>query len=211
VIAALDGPSARAAKAATATIPIVFQMAGDPVAAGLVASLARPGGNLSGVTTLGTALGPKRLELPHELVPRATGIGLLVNALGPVVAAAGEQTHPRAVAADDQPMTVVLDLMHPTWPCGRHSRPAWMRTSTAMIDRTTAGTLKIGSEDLAKWDCHGIFSGHSMKVRWRKKPSGAKTTWSRAALLSRCAIFSQPAFLQRRSGIMTRGAKALRR
>jgi putative tryptophan/tyrosine transport system substrate-binding protein len=83
MIVALDGPSARAAKVVTATIPVIFQMAGDPVAAGLVTSLARPGGNVSGVTTLGTALGPKRLELLHELIPTAPTIGLLVNATNP--------------------------------------------------------------------------------------------------------------------------------
>jgi putative ABC transport system substrate-binding protein len=96
VIVALDGPSARAAKAATTTIPIVFQMAGDPVAAGLVTNLARPGGNLSGVTTLGTALGPKRLELLHELIPTATTIGLLVNPTNPNADVLSKEMHAAA-------------------------------------------------------------------------------------------------------------------
>jgi putative tryptophan/tyrosine transport system substrate-binding protein len=80
VIAAIGGNLiASAAKSATTTIPIVFSTGGDPVQAGLVASLSRPGGNLTGVANLGTEIAPKRLELLHEVVPSATSIGLLVN------------------------------------------------------------------------------------------------------------------------------------
>jgi putative ABC transport system substrate-binding protein len=74
----------RAAKAATTTIPIVFHTAGDPVQSGLVASLNRPGDNLTGVTTLNVEVGPKRLELMHELLPPgATTIALLLNPNNP--------------------------------------------------------------------------------------------------------------------------------
>jgi putative ABC transport system substrate-binding protein len=79
VIAANSPAPVMAAKAATLTIPIVFATGYDPVAAGLVASLARPGGNLTGVTTLTAEVGPKRVELMHELMPAATSIALLVN------------------------------------------------------------------------------------------------------------------------------------
>ena len=85
VIAAGGSPSSAAVKAATATIPIVFETAGDPVTLGLVASLNRPGGNLTGVTNLNVEVGQKRLELLRELLPAATIIAVLVNPSAPAV------------------------------------------------------------------------------------------------------------------------------
>jgi putative ABC transport system substrate-binding protein len=86
VIAAAGGtPSAQAAKAATASIPIVFSVAVDPVMAGLVASLRRPGGNLTGVVNLNEETGPKRLEVLHELLPAVTDFAVLVDQTAPAL------------------------------------------------------------------------------------------------------------------------------
>ena len=79
VIAAIDTPAAIAAKAATTTVPVVFASGGDPVREGLVASLSRPGGNVTGDTFVSAALGTKGLGLLHELQPGAVRVGVLVD------------------------------------------------------------------------------------------------------------------------------------
>ena len=88
IVAAGGTPSALAAKAATAAIPIVFGVAVDPVEVGLVASLNRPGGNLTGVTNLNAKVGAKRLEVLHELLPSVRIVGALVDPTSPTLAEA---------------------------------------------------------------------------------------------------------------------------
>src|SRR5262245_16707397 len=86
IVSALGTATALAVKAATHTIPIVFSAGTDPVGAGIVASLSRPGGNITGVNFMSSELGAKRLGVLQELVPRATRIALLVNRTNPVAA-----------------------------------------------------------------------------------------------------------------------------
>ncbi|MGB8556110.1 MAG: ABC transporter substrate-binding protein, partial [Pseudolabrys sp.] len=108
VIAATGGEiSGRAAKAETSTIPIVFTAGSDAVKGGLVASLNRPGGNVTGVSLLGMALDAKRLQLLHELVPRATTIGIMANPKSPALA---ELPNMKVAAEANGQRLVVLEV-----------------------------------------------------------------------------------------------------
>jgi putative ABC transport system substrate-binding protein len=107
VVAAISGtPAALAAKAATTTIPIVFAIGGDPVAPGLVTSLSRPGGNVTGVSFYNSPLVTKRLDLARELVPEGSLIAVLVNPENPPSAAEGTAAQ-AAAAALGQPILIL--------------------------------------------------------------------------------------------------------
>jgi putative ABC transport system substrate-binding protein len=112
VIAAGDTPSTIAAKAATTTMPIVFAIGGDPVELGFVATLNRRGRNLTGVTNLGNEVGPKLLELLHELRPTATIMALLVNPTNPVVA----EPNARDMQVAARILGFQLHVLHATQP-----------------------------------------------------------------------------------------------
>jgi ABC-type uncharacterized transport system substrate-binding protein len=107
VLAATSTPAALAAKAATTTVPTVFTTASNPVEIGLVASLSRPGGNVTGATQLSVEVGPKRLELVRELIPTATIVGLLVNPTNPVA-----RTLSRDLQAAARTLGLQLDILH---------------------------------------------------------------------------------------------------
>ncbi|HET9816025.1 MAG TPA: ABC transporter substrate-binding protein [Xanthobacteraceae bacterium] len=128
-------PATLAAKAATTTIPIVFILSTDPVAAGLVASLNRPGGNVTGVTGLNVELAPKKLELLHELLPSATTLALLVNPTNPIAA----ENQSRTVAAAARTLGLQVHVLH-------SSAESDFNSVFARFAQTSAGALLIGSD-----------------------------------------------------------------
>jgi putative ABC transport system substrate-binding protein len=128
-----DTISALAAKAATSTVPIVFAGGGDPVAQGLVASMNRPGGNVTGVSFLGGVLGAKRLELLRQLVPKATTIAMLVSPDAPTTEA--ERRDVQAAAQTIGQQLIVVDI--------RNDRD--IETAFATIVQRAAGGLLVGA------------------------------------------------------------------
>jgi putative tryptophan/tyrosine transport system substrate-binding protein len=109
IVAGPGIPAALAAKSATTTIPIVFQSGADPVVTGLVTNLAQPGGNMTGVTNLDAQLGPKQLEILHELIPMATSIALLVNPANPA-----SETESKNMQTAARTLGLQLPLTHAT-------------------------------------------------------------------------------------------------
>jgi putative ABC transport system substrate-binding protein len=137
VIAAIGGlPSARAAKAATTAIPIVFVVGVDPIENGLVASLNRPGNNVTGVSVLNTELGAKRLELLHELVPTAAIVAALINPTNP-----DAETQSKTQQAAARALGLELHILHAST---RRDFDAVF----AAIAQLRAGALTIGSDQL---------------------------------------------------------------
>jgi putative ABC transport system substrate-binding protein len=128
-------PANLAAKKATDTIPIVFTTASDPVQIGLVSSFNRPGGNVTGVSQINVALGPKRLELAHELMPAAIGVALLVNPSDP---ARAEMLSKEVQAAADH-LGIQLHIL-------RAGTDPEIETAFAGFAQLKAGVLVIGGD-----------------------------------------------------------------
>jgi putative tryptophan/tyrosine transport system substrate-binding protein len=136
VLAAVGGtPAALAAKAATRTVPIVFEIASDPVELGLVQSLARPGGNVTGVTTLNAEVEPKRLEILCALVPTARIFALLVNPTNPALV----KSTTKAMQASADRLGVQLNVLHA-------STDRDLVSVFALMVQQQAGALAIGAD-----------------------------------------------------------------
>ena len=144
VLASLGIPAAAVAKAATPAIPVVFLTGLDPIEVGLVASLNRPGGNLTGVTTLNAGLLPKRLELLHEVVPAATVIGLLVNPTSP-----NAEPQSRDLQAAARALGLEIHVLHAT-------AENDLDAAFANLRQSRAGALVIGAD--------GFFIRHSKQL-----------------------------------------------
>ena len=134
IVAASGTPSVLAAKAATTTIPIVFAVGTDPIAFGLVASLNKPGGNLTGVTLLFDEVASKRLELAHELMPATTIIALLVNPTNP-----NSGTQSRDLQEAARKLALQLHTL-------RASTERDLDTVFATVAQLRAGALLIGGD-----------------------------------------------------------------
>jgi putative ABC transport system substrate-binding protein len=139
----VNGPAVLPAKAATTTIPIVFSTAVDPVELGIVASLNRPGGNVTGVTSLGSEVGPKRLELMHELVPTA----VIVALVNPTYLGAAAQS--RELLAAARTLGVQLHILNAS--ADRDFDPVF-----AKLMELRAGALVIASDT--------FFTGRSQEL-----------------------------------------------
>jgi ABC-type uncharacterized transport system substrate-binding protein len=132
-VIAANGPAAVAAKAATTLIPVV-STAADPVKIGLVASLNRPGGNLTGVALLSVELAPKKLQMLHELVPTVRTVGLLVNATNP-----NAETQSRDLQVAAQDLGLQLHVLH------ANSESDFDKAFAAMA-QLRVGALVIGTD-----------------------------------------------------------------
>jgi putative ABC transport system substrate-binding protein len=141
VIAATSTPANLVAKASTSTIPIIFTTGSDPVQLGLVASLNRPGGNVTGITQLTEEVGPKRVELAHELIPTATVIGLLINPGNSLAETMTAASRTAAVTLGLQ-----LNVLHA-------STEAELDIAFSTLLQMRAGALAIGGD--------AFFNGHA--------------------------------------------------
>ncbi len=144
IVAPGGAPGALAAKSATTTIPIVFEMGADPIAIGLVGNLNRPGGNLTGVSSLNVQVTPKRLEILHEAVPTAAEVAVLVNPTSPTA-----DSQLRSLQAAARALGLQLHVLHA-------SAERDFDTVFATLLQLRAGGLVVSSD--------GFFATHSEQL-----------------------------------------------
>jgi ABC-type uncharacterized transport system substrate-binding protein len=144
IVAPGGAPGALAAKSATTTIPIVFEMGADPIAIGLVGNLNRPGGNLTGVSSLNVQVTPKRLEILHEAVPTAAEVAVLVNPTSPTA-----DSQLRNLQAAARALGLQLHVLHA-------SAERDFDTVFATLLQLRAGGLVVSSD--------GFFATHSEQL-----------------------------------------------
>jgi putative tryptophan/tyrosine transport system substrate-binding protein len=155
VIATINTPTILAAKAATQTIPIIFGVGVDPIKFGLVASLNRPGGNLTGVTQLNIEMEAKRVQLLHELVPAATSIAVLINSTSSAYSEAATESAQSAARI----LGVRLLVLNASTENG-------IEAAFATLVEERAGSL--------------LVSGDSFGRRRRPRPPRFRTSWPAA-------------------------------
>src|SRR5262245_6228050 len=141
VIAAVDTSAAKAAKAATTSIPIVFRMGADPIAIGLVGNLTRPEGNLTGITSLNVEVTAKRLEVLHELLPDVADMGLLLNPSNPT-----SETHTRQLQTAARDLRLRLHIVE--------------ASSERDLDEAFARLAKLGTRGLVIGNDPFLFANH---------------------------------------------------
>ena len=151
VIVAIFTPAVRAAKAATSTIPIIMAPAGAPVATGFVASLARPGGNITGIAGLDAELQGKRIDLLRELIPGLTRVGLLINAADPFAKPFGDEAQ---VAAKRSGVQIhIVDVR----------RPPEIDAAFAAMTKQRAGAVIVqGVLTVSPWQAAGMAVRHRL-------------------------------------------------
>jgi putative tryptophan/tyrosine transport system substrate-binding protein len=179
-------PSVLPAKTATATIPIVFTTSLDPVAAGIVGSLSRPGGNLTGITSLNVEMEPKRLELLHELVPAATIIAALVNPAGP-----NAETQSASLQAASRALGLQLHVLHA-------SNEAELDRAFESVAQRGAGALLICADPL--------FVSRSAKLAALAARHAVPAIWQGSEFVAAGGLASYGtsiAYIYRQLGILT--------
>src|SRR5262245_58822948 len=191
-----NGPAALPAKTATAFIPIIFATAADPVEVGLVSSLNRPNANLSGVTTLNVEVGPKQLQLLHELIPSATTIAVLVNPNSPgaeaqtrdlprVAAALGLQLQILRASGENDFAPALANLLRQRAGALMIAQDAFLSSKSAQLATLTArhmvpgihplrdfatagGLMSYGASFADAYRLAGVYTGRVLK---REKPA----------------------------------------